>query len=236
MHQFYKKYISVIFAIAFWTFAPLAIKASTISLNPDRISVQVGESFSIAIKINAAGENVYTAKMNMAFTPGILNLSTWSFNDAWLAIRQNGYDSFDNAKGTLLRTGGYPSGFSNAVLFGNAKFKAQKAGQGSISINANTFVYNELNKNTYTGANKVIVEVLPVTTNENNINMETLTPVPTELPKTSPALFDIEASPGSSTTTTGGKYFNIAAITLLVSIIIIYFIKRRHTQKKGGKV
>lgn len=154
------KNICIVLAAAFFTLTPWLAQASTVSLSPDTISVHQGDTFSVAVAVNATTPS-YTVKINASFTPTVLRLATWTFNNAWTALRQSGYDSFSNARGTMVRTGGYANGFTGNMTFGTATFVAAQEGKGTIALNANSFVYDGASQNTYTGANQVTVQVLP---------------------------------------------------------------------------
>ncbi len=130
-------------------------------LTPAQIPVHVGEPFSVVVGVDAQAKPQYTSKMDAVFTAPIVRFSTWSLGDQWIGLRQSGYDSLDNAAGTLTRTAGYPGGFSGTAYFGTITFVAERAGQATITLGPNSFIYNEESKNTYTGANTVVIDVLP---------------------------------------------------------------------------
>lgn len=154
--------------ILFFSFVvlPIATQASTISLSPASVVVHEGETFNIAVNVNAPTTREYTVKMDMSFTTGIMRISTWNFGSQWTVLRQPGYDSFDNTTGTLIRTGGYPAGFTGSTRFGVATFVAGRPGKGTISLTNGSFVFNEASQNTYAGANVVNIEVLPAAKKE----------------------------------------------------------------------
>lgn len=149
-----------------FTILPMVTQASTISLSPASVVVHEGETFNISVNVNAPTTREYTVKMDMSFTTGIMRISTWNFGNEWTVLRQPGYDSFDNTTGILIRTGGYPAGFTGPTRFGVATFVAGRPGKGTISLTNGSFVFNEASQNTYTGANVVNVEVLPATKKE----------------------------------------------------------------------
>jgi len=125
------------------------------------VRVYEGDTFRITVNTNAPTTREYTVKMDAAFTPNVMRLSSWDFGSQWTVLRQPGYDYFDNVSGILTRTGGYPGGFTGSVRFGTATFIAGKPGKGVISLTNNSFIFNEASQNTYTGSNIVTVEVLP---------------------------------------------------------------------------
>lgn len=140
---------------------PFGVEAATISLSPASVVVHEGETFNINVNVNAPATREYTVKMDAVFTTGIMRISTWTFGSQWTVLRQPGYDSFDNSIGSLIRTGGYPGGFTGSTRFGTATFVAGKPGKGTISLTNNSFIFNEVSQNTYAGANVVNIEVLP---------------------------------------------------------------------------
>jgi hypothetical protein len=150
--------------------------ASTITLSPSQVTVHQGDSFTVRVNVSAGASPVYTVKMNASFTPVLLTLATWKFNDTWTVLRQAGYDLFDNAQGILIRTGGYPSGFTGNQSYGSATFVAREAGHATLSLTGDSFVYDDTSTNTYTGANTVSIDILPRATSSPAV-VATSTPV-----------------------------------------------------------
>lgn len=159
MTSFQKK--TVILALAPFVLAAQAAQAATITFSPTKVTAHVGESFTLSVNANASGTTAYTVKAAASFTPGLLRLSTWNYGGAWMALRQPGYDSFDNALGTLVRTAGYAQGFTGSVPFAKAVFVAQSIGTGTIKITSGSAIYDAASANVYTGGNAVDVTVLP---------------------------------------------------------------------------
>jgi hypothetical protein len=159
MHYTYTKFavfLGILFAVQF----PLVVSAATFSLSPAKVTIHKGESFSVSVGVNGATD-VSTVQMNAQFTPGILRFSGWSGNDAWMALKTADADSFSNTSGTLLKTSGFPGGFSGSKNFGRATFVGNEVGEGTVTLSSNSFIYNNANENTFAPGNAVSVTVLP---------------------------------------------------------------------------
>lgn len=153
--------VAVLTLVAYGFSSVSTVQASSIALTPPSVDVHEGDTFMVKVSADPMDLKQYTVRVNVAFTPGNLSLSSWKFNDEWTVLRQPGYDLFDNTTGTLVRTGGYPGGFVTPVSFGVATFTALKQGTASIELTKDSFIYNEASVNTYNGANKIIVNILP---------------------------------------------------------------------------
>lgn len=138
--------------------SPLAAFASTVELSPAVVSVSPGQTFSVSIVVNAQ-ETDYTAKAVLSYPAELLSVSGFSFAPGWLALSQPGYDSIDNANGTLVKTAGFSGGFSGTKVLGTVTFVAKAAGQASISVSASTQILDANNANTFTSGGRASVEI-----------------------------------------------------------------------------
>ena len=145
---------------------PLSVLASTIYFSPSSVNVKSGQLVTVQIFVDPQG-SAYTTKVALAFTPGILSFSSFSQASGWLPLTQAGYDSVDNAGGTLVKTAGYAGGFSAPQLFGTVTFVANANGIANISVSNATQILNASNQNTFTGGGLVSVNIstpVPVVT------------------------------------------------------------------------
>lgn len=234
----------------FLLFTPKTV-AATISLTPANISVHEGENFAVDVYVNPSGAKGYTVKMDASFTPQTLKISGWNFENTWIPINQPNYDLIDNKQGKLIKTAGYGNGFTNTILLGKANFTAEKAGQAVITINSNALIYNELGKNTYTGANTVSINILPksVTTTaltKTQEKTDQATKNITEDPKAAntqvsqattqpginptiqpdsqripPTIFDVSTEVSPQVTTKTGPYLVLITAVLILTIILV---------------
>lgn len=142
--------ILAIMAITFLGGAPA--HASTITLSPTVVSVEKGQTFSLTIKADPAGQKLYTVKSVVSFPAALLESVSFTQAGGWVPLSVAGYDVVDNTNGTLTKTGGYTGGFSNPVTFGTAVFRAKESGIAVISVANTSTVYDAQNKNTLSGA------------------------------------------------------------------------------------
>ncbi|MEK7192677.1 MAG: hypothetical protein AAB682_00895, partial [Patescibacteria group bacterium] len=86
--------------------------------------------------------------------------------------------------GTLIKSAGYPSGFSSSVPFGTISFRAKKAGTGIIKIGNGSLAFEANSQMALTGSGTTFVvtavEKVPIvvpknTTKEVNIVVSTTT-------------------------------------------------------------
>jgi len=102
----------------------------------------------------------YTIKTSIKFPADLVTLSTWQYADDWMPLRKAGYDSFSNIDGTLVRTAGYPNGFTGLVNFGTATFVAKATGASVITFSGENLALDENNANQYMLGNAVDLVII----------------------------------------------------------------------------
>jgi len=133
-----KKYTSIAgiaaAVIGVFSLALPALAATTASLSPTNVSVVAGKSFTVTVAVNPQGVNNYAEKLEVDFPANNLAVTAFNLGSNWMALTQTGYDSTDNANGILVKTAGYPNGFSGVTTFGTITFYAKNSGSGIIKI------------------------------------------------------------------------------------------------------
>lgn len=149
-----KKYLLPILLGAFGAvvLAAPALAATSVSFTPVIVSVRQGQTFILTIGVNPQGVKNYTAKTELHYPAGLLEVKSFIFANSWIPLSQPGYDLTDNTNGVLIKTAGYPGGVSSAVTFGTVSFLAKKSGNGTIALNGNSFALDANNQNVLAGA------------------------------------------------------------------------------------
>ena len=229
-----KKTLLVILLGAFgaMVLATPALSATNVSFTPVGVSAQQGQTFTLTIGVNSQGVKNYTAKTELRYPADLLEVRSFIFAPSWMPLAQPGYDLTDNTNGVLIKTAGYPGGVSSAVTFGTVSFLAKKNGNGTITLNSNSFALNANNQNVLAGASvqTAVAIAAPALTPTTSVVEPTEEPTvlgeeaptipePTTAsqPITSPSLL---ASVGS--TITFGT--NSAVVGILVIIVILALI------------
>lgn len=139
-------YLICLFFIGF-TMASSA-QASSIIFNPSVVTVTAGKTFNLPIVIDPAGQPQYTVRLVISFPPDLLEITSFVFNSNWISLSQPGYDSLNNVSGELIKTAGFPKGFSSPILLGTITLRAKKSGESVIVVEPKSFVLNEENTST----------------------------------------------------------------------------------------
>lgn len=235
-------------------FLALPVSAATLSTAPQSVNVKQGQNFNVVVSVDPQGVKSYTVKLELKFPAGLLEVKSFNFGDnySWVAISQPGYDSLDNAGGLLIKTAGYPKGFSAPVTFGTVSFTAKKEGSGAITATNNSLVLDAESKNVISG----VVQTAVVIEKPSNTITATLsptaktTPKPGATPTPSPSLSPAESPIVVAQVTpeqnkqppyllaaignvlsfgTGKVWLSIVIVILILAIIAtaaIYFIKK----------
>ena len=233
--------------------ATSAMAATTVSFSPASVNVTSGKSFNVVIAINPQGVNNYTEKIELTYPADILEVRSFSFGNSWMALSQTGYDLIDNTNGILVKTAGYPGGFSSATAFGTVSFYAKKAGSGTITIGNNSLAFEVNSQSALSGAPVSFTITAPaVTAPKPAVPSPAETPIaPAEQPTTEQPIEQpvaqtvVQASlaatiGGFMTLGTGSIWIGILVGLIILAIIgyVIYaiysFIKRK--KQKFGKI
>lgn len=160
---------------------PALVLAGTVaSFSPTTTSVKVGQKFNVMISIDPQGTVNYVEKLELNYPADILEVNSFTFENNWIPMTQEGYFLTDNTNGVLIRTAGYPKGITTSTIFGTALFTAKKAGTGVIKIGNNSFAFEAKSQTAITGSDMSFTITVPVV-----VPTPTVTPPPTTTaPKT----------------------------------------------------
>ncbi len=155
-----KKYIVSIFTAILGIFIAISAMASTnITLTPTTRNVAEGQSFDLIVYTNANGVRNGTVKMQVEFPADLLEVTSFTQPGVWMTVEQDGYDLEDNTNGVLIKTAGYPRGFSSDMVFGTITFTAKKAGIATISVTSDCAAYDASGKNVYFGNSQSVINI-----------------------------------------------------------------------------
>ena len=233
-----------------------AFAITTVSLSPTTVNVKEGQSFNLNAAINPQGVKNYTVKLEIKYPAELLEVKSFSFGNGWMALAQPGYDSLDNTNGVLIKTAGYPGGFSSVASFGTINIRAKKSGNAVIQITGNSLALDAGNQNVVSGLpvetavviTPVVVStggeekevVLPVTETEPSSEEQgeiTLENIPRQLPETltveppSPLLAAISSFMTLKTENNTIGVIIIILIGLIVYYGVSYLVKRQKNKK-----
>jgi hypothetical protein len=202
--------------------------AGTLSLAPSAPSLRVGQTISVIVSANPGPETQYTVKAMMSFSPNTLEVTGFTYNSAWTPLAQPGYDSVDNTAGTMVKTAGYPGGFTINKPFGTITFRAKAAGTATVSISGASLMLNSTNQNTYTSGGvtttTLTVGAAPSATPRPSISVRpTAIPSVTAVVSQSPTP---SATPNTEVATIGSNFtsstwfrgLSLAVIAILVGL------------------
>lgn len=132
-------------------FTSSAFAATGFWLAPPSANYNAGQVFQVTISANPQGETIYTAKVELTYPADLIEARSFTFANGWMALAQSGYDLTDNKNGVLIKTGGWPGGFSSARNLGAVLFFVKKTGSAAIKISNNSLALNAENKNVFDG-------------------------------------------------------------------------------------
>lgn len=217
------------------------LAATTFLLTPTNIDVVEKENFTLMVSVDPKGIKNYTAKVELEYPAGLLEVKSFTFASDWIQLNQPGYDLIDNTNGLLIKTAGYPGGASELITFGAILFSAKKTGEGIIKIGEDSLVLDAMNRNVLgvlAEATVTIMTPLPPEeegpAEEEEIIPEEVIPeevIPEEeIPAPRP-LFDILIEPIARQVRKGPTIPILVAIGILILIIVGYVIYRKRREK-----
>ncbi|HUC88603.1 MAG TPA: cohesin domain-containing protein [Candidatus Paceibacterota bacterium] len=210
-------------------------EASSIIFTPNVINTEVGKTFTLPVVIDGAGSNNYTVRLFLTFSPQLLEITSFSLGPNWIGVSQPGYDSIDNKQGQLIKTAGFPKGFSSTTSFGTIAFRAKGAGDSTIVVGTKTFILDSGNKSTL--ASRPQVHIIIASAAVPGAPAPSIQPQPLpNLPAGEPNLFDVNIAPAQNANHPGATFFilllTLAIILGIVGRIIFVKIRRRSLIKK----
>lgn len=147
-----KNYLKITSVLGvFALLAPMSALAASVSLSPTTVSVHAGDTFSVSVTADPASTKLYSVRANVSFDPSLVEVTNFSFASTWISITQPGYDSVDNTNGALIKSAGYPGGFTSATKLGTITFKAIKTGTATISSTNGSLLLDASSKNQISG-------------------------------------------------------------------------------------
>jgi hypothetical protein len=183
MNNIIKKIVLLGVGVVFGTiiFAMPAMASTVASLSPVNVNTNAGKSFTVSVSINPQGASNFTEKLEIDFPANILEATSFSFGNSWMALTQPGYDTIDNVNGVLIKTAGYPAGFSGATTFGTITFYAKKAGNGTIKV-GNSSIAFEVNSQSAISGNEITLNVNTASSKPANQTTTSISPKATSTP------------------------------------------------------
>ncbi len=226
------------------------LAATTVSFSPASVSVKPGQNFNVSVVVNPQGTSNYVEKVVLNYPADLLQVNSFTLGSTWMALTQPGYDLTDNTNGVLIKSAGYPNGFSSATTFGTVSFYAKKAGSGTITIGSNSLAFEVNSQSALSGSPvSITIKALAVTAPKPTTPAPTqVAPAPQPITPTQPAAQPvpqptaqtpqpslIAAIGGILTLGTGNVWLGIIVGFIILAIIIyaIYSLVQKKKQKIG---
>lgn len=135
-----------------------AFGSTTASFNPDEISVSLGNEFTVTVSIDSHGTKDFAEKIKINYPADLVEVKSFTQAPVWMSLNQPSYDLIDNTNGILIKSAGYPNGFSTPTAYGTIIFKTLKAGNGKITFNGDSKAFQESTQSEITG-NSVVINI-----------------------------------------------------------------------------
>lgn len=134
-------------------------QAATLSVVPTTVSVVAGQTFSEQIQVAALGSKVVTVRSDLVFPSDLLEVTSFVLAPSWVALTQNGYDSI--TAGEIVKTAGYPGGFTDSKMFGTVTFRAKRTGTATIAVASTSLIYSAQNDKVLAGTAGAQITITP---------------------------------------------------------------------------
>lgn len=147
----YKKNREKIFTTLFLVLSiviPQVSLASAISLRSSTSTTEPSKTFILSVYTDPKSVASYTAQANIKFPADLISVESFTYASSWFPVVQAGYDSIDNTSGKLIKTAGYPGGFTSETLLGTMTIKVKKAGTITLSTNKESYILDIDSNNT----------------------------------------------------------------------------------------
>lgn len=136
----------------------LARAYSDVGFDSSKIEAKVGQEVSVNVYVDSLyGETNYTVKADISFSEEQLSVKDFTFANDWISIVAPDYDLVDNVNGHLVKTAGFPGGWTGKKLLGVITFIPKTASFGKVTVGSGTFVLNADNIDTFSNSGEIIV-------------------------------------------------------------------------------
>lgn len=148
------KKVCILFALIF---AAVSVSAATITFTPAEISVIAGQEVSVVISADAGDEKIVTVKAALLYPTDVLEPISFSFAPNLIQLSQPGYDQMKD--GTVIKTAGFPGGFTSTREFGTLTLRAKQTGAAIISVSNKSLLLNTQSANRFAGAPSLLITI-----------------------------------------------------------------------------
>lgn len=211
--------------IFFFLLFPFISHAATLTLSTGAAEARAGERVSVAIDVDAGEERIVTVRAALSYPEDLLEFMSFSFAPEAFALSQPGYDA--EGGGTLVKTAGFPGGFTGTRPFGVAEFivrarsvsEAGSSRRAAISVSSDSLLLNAQGVNRLTVATTVTLSVaapIPLPEPSPLPQSAALTPAPgVPVPSFESVTTTTEVSDQSAAVVSSAVWKNPLVITLL---------------------
>ena len=219
-------------------FALPALAATTASLTPATLKTAQGQQFNVVVAVNPQGFSNDVEKIEVDYPASLLQVSSFTLGNTWMALTQPGYDLTDNTNGVLIKTAGYPGGVSTPTTFGTIVFTAKKAGSGTITIGNQSIAFETNSQSAITG-NGTAFTVTAKTVTQTNAPVTPAVQTQTAVQEaTNTAPVAVQPAPNTQVaavvTTSSASYVWVWILLIVVVLIIIgYWLYSRKSEPKA---
>ena len=129
-----KVFAFFLFALVFFCFTSFSY-AATLQLSPGTGSYSSGQTFTAAVRVVPAGQNVNAVEATLKYDPAVLSVVSVNKNGSAFSL-WTVEPTFSNTAGTITFGGGSPAPFSATSNLINITFRTVKEGTGAVSFSS----------------------------------------------------------------------------------------------------
>lgn len=190
-----------------------AAQAATISLTPSASTVTAGQTFTVLMSVDPAGESVSTVKSVLSYPADLLTPTSFTYQSdspTWIPLAQAGYDSMGS--GEIIKTAGFPGGLTAKKVFGTITFVAKGSGSATVGISDKSLAYDTQNNNVLSGAQGAVTITVraPAAPAPAPVQASAMQPAPVQT-----AVKPLAAEPGPATVSAEEASTSLTAAVVL---------------------
>ncbi len=134
-----------------WKVAATGFAATTATFSPTTINAGVGQTFTVNVSLNPNGVQNYAEKLEVTYPASQLEVRSFTFASNWMNLAQPEYDSIDNINGVMIKSAGYPGGFSSQTAYGTITFAVKRTGTAVIKVGNTSQAFEISSQSAITG-------------------------------------------------------------------------------------
>lgn len=134
--------------------------AAALTVSPQTVAVAPGDTVTVTVAVAPQGATISAVKADIAYS-SLLSVKSFALAPNWVAMTKSGFDQMST--GSVVKSAGYPGGFTATTTFGTITFTAKSTGTATIALKNTSEIYDKSGVNDLSGTQGKAVVTIAMT-------------------------------------------------------------------------